>query len=787
MLRIGVKNRRTILVAALLLGLVSLYFFEALAYPFRMISSAHSDIILYISKIWALEFSSFTQYHQIPLWNSYSLLGNTLVGNNVSWLFYPFNLLHLVSSSPYVETLNFIAHFFMLGFFTFLYVRKISGSSVAGVFSAIAITFTGRVLLLPYVGHVFFLGFAYFPLFLYLVELIIEKKHFGYAALLGAAIALQLLGTHIQLFFYSLVVLIAYALFRLAVELRKDRDAGRIAILLGSSFVIFFLLAAFQLLPLLETAQITSRDSDYASLYPTYKFSLISLPTIIFPNILGTPLHDTQFGPPNYWDHNAYFGIVALLLAGLALLYRRNQYTIFFAGLLLFSFLFAIDYFNILPKLPGFNLFRIPSRMLFIGAFAVSVLCGYGATVIQKYRLKDVKAVLVLPMLAIVMILGTVAFMAVGHNVTSFLESSINSRLNSQDITKDTADNYLSKLPVIYGDMKQDMIKATFFLVLSSLVIIPALLAKGRSKSLLLGIILALLLLDLWIFGSPFFDAEHPQEIYVEDEFIQTISKDSSVFRVLDFSDNNPIYSSTAARQGINIIASCDSQNLESEFMYLKAAGLIPEKGSCNLDTSFDQSRIHNPSLVNLMNVKYLISESPVMLNTTFISEEGRRKLYRNNDFREKVFMAYDVRAISSQKIVFENLADNFADYSETILLESSVQLPKLETGNSSVKLEQNSPNIIHIGVSTTSSGFLFLSEGYAPGWSASIDGIESKIYRANGAFMGLFIPEGMHSITFSYFPNSFRIGIIVSAVSAAGIIFFFLFQLLRSHVKRNT
>ncbi|MBN2454035.1 YfhO family protein [Candidatus Woesearchaeota archaeon] len=781
-----VRGKSAVIAAVFLLFLVIAYFLGAVVQPSGMISSPHSDVSAYISRIWFLERASFSDYGQIPLWNPYSLFGNSLVGSNVSWLFYPFNLLHLFSTSPFIETIVFIAHFFMLGIFTFLFVRKISGSRTAGIFSAVAMAFSGRVLLLPYNGHVFFLGIAYLPLFFYLTELLLEKKRLSFAILLGLALTLQFLSTHIQLVFYSLFALAIYWLFRLFSQPDK-KSLRKHSILLLSSLAIFSLLSAFQLLPILETAGISDRGSSDMSFSSSYTFSPASIPTAILPNLLGTPLHETEFGPPNYWEQNAYFGIAVLILAFLAALYARNRHVAFFSFLLIFSFIFAFGPFQ---NLPVFSLFRIPSRMLFIGAFAVSVLCGYGAFVLQKSSIKRVKSALLLPAALLILLAATICFSAMQENVISYLDSSISERQSSGQISEEKAEHYLSKVPIIYSDIRTDLIRATIFLALSSFAIFAILKSKGGNKSLFLLFLLILVIADLWSFGQPFFGVESPDDVFAQDELIEYLKNDESRFRVIDFSGLSPIYLTAAARQGI-VIISYESQNLQSAVRYMGVAlGKEKEERSYNIETSITEEGIENPSLINILNAKYIIAEEhPEKFTAQLVAASGERKLYKNLGSSGEAFVAYQVEALADQESVLDELSDNEADYSRLVLVEASAEkLPEVEQGKSNVTVAKKTPNEIVIDVNSTTPGFLFLSEAYAPGWKAAISGSKARIYRANSAFMGVFIPAGQHSVSFTYFPSAFSAGILISAAALAVILTFAICRLflLRKRLPRN-
>ncbi|MBM3135063.1 MAG: hypothetical protein FJZ89_07250, partial [Chloroflexi bacterium] len=59
------------------------------------------------------------------------------------------------------------------------------------------------------------------------------------------------------------------------------------------------------------------------------------------------------------------------------------------------------------------------------------------------------------------------------------------------------------------------------------------------------------------------------------------------------------------------------------------------------------------------------------------------------------------------------------------------------------------------------------LGDSYFPGWLATVDGKESKIYRADGNFRAVAVPAGEHKVVFKYSPLSFRLGLFTSTMAA--------------------
>jgi uncharacterized membrane protein YfhO len=102
---------------------------------------------------------------------------------------------------------------------------------------------------------------------------------------------------------------------------------------------------------------------------------------------------------------------------------------------------------------------------------------------------------------------------------------------------------------------------------------------------------------------------------------------------------------------------------------------------------------------------------------------------------------------------------------------------------NQQINIFETSHNSIMININSSEKGWLLLADVWYPGWKATIDGRETKIFRADYLFRGIEVPEGNHSIKFQYQPISFIIGGTISAVSL-GILILYVCVYLRRQVS---
>jgi uncharacterized membrane protein YfhO len=76
----------------------------------------------------------------------------------------------------------------------------------------------------------------------------------------------------------------------------------------------------------------------------------------------------------------------------------------------------------------------------------------------------------------------------------------------------------------------------------------------------------------------------------------------------------------------------------------------------------------------------------------------------------------------------------------------------------------------IRLVVSVPSGGYLVLSEVFAPGWSATVDGQPAELLRANAIFRALWVAPGEHQVELRYWPTLLTLGAASSGVAWLGV-----------------
>jgi hypothetical protein len=114
------------------------------------------------------------------------------------------------------------------------------------------------------------------------------------------------------------------------------------------------------------------------------------------------------------------------------------------------------------------------------------------------------------------------------------------------------------------------------------------------------------------------------------------------------------------------------------------------------------------------------------------------------------------------------SLADPAFDPRSTVLLEGDLGAdpdPGSQLDGKAVILEER-PESVRLLVEAPGSGYLVLSDAYAPGWRAHLDGAPVDILKANGMFRAVRVGPGRHEVIMTYLPASVVLGFGTSAAA---------------------
>ncbi len=165
-----------------------------------------------------------------------------------------------------------------------------------------------------------------------------------------------------------------------------------------------------------------------------------------------------------------------------------------------------------------------------------------------------------------------------------------------------------------------------------------------------------------------------------------------------------------------------------------------------------------------LAGVKYVLAkEEEVPDNFTPIAEVGDVTIYEDKD----------VKGIA-------NFYVGKPDAEENIKFEDADKDSKV------TYYEGDADSHLTFDVNASKNGYLYVSVPYEKGWTAKVDGIKTKIKRANTGFSAVEISEGTHKVSMSYLSPWFIPGIIVSVLGIALFVFACVFSSGKKGKKRR-
>ena len=150
-------------------------------------------------------------------------------------------------------------------------------------------------------------------------------------------------------------------------------------------------------------------------------------------------------------------------------------------------------------------------------------------------------------------------------------------------------------------------------------------------------------------------------------------------------------------------------------------------------------------------------------------------QVWENPTAAERAFLAPRVEVVASPEAAMERVADPAVDLKRTVFVEQGGcpgdpafaagapvgQLTRLVVG----------PNTVEIDYDARTTGVLMLSDAYAEGWRARLDGRDVPLLRVNGAFRGVCLEAaGRHRVEFVYRPARWTPALALAGVGAIGL-----------------
>ena len=781
-----------------------------------------SDLLLE-NYAWKTFIVQALQDRQIPLWNPHIFAGVPFLAAGQHSALYPlsipFYLLPLAKAYGYFTVL----HLFLAALFMYVFLRTIGvgrwGSTIAGL----TYSFSGFVIVSVNFPMVI-AAVTWLPLVLAMTELAVRSRErdvgspFPVPYILGGALALgvQFLAGHAEMSYYLLMVTAFYAACRLGVLWWRTRDT-RGTLLLASLLLGMPLLAiglaAVQLVPFLELARVNFREgSATVQEIVGWAFPPRQVITFLIPDFFGNPSHHGYFdlvtrhwvpisrnahgepvntifwGLKNYVEAGSYVGILAILLATIAVLRRRGVHVWLFAGLAVVSFLlsFGIPLYALLYYLlPGYGQLHTPFRWVFPYTVSMAVLAGLGVEALSKgpnaadqSRLQ-VSGPRLLGWLALaagaVGIFGALLILL----VPSLFMPAADHMLALSDLAQASFPDGRAFLSYQW----RNLLLFSLFLFASGGVIAASHLrvrlpGRLRQHQLWKPLALGVLITDLFAIATGFNPAAEPDLAQFTPPSVQFLQQQNELFRIATFDapGEKTFNANVGMYYGLHDIRGYDSMIPKQ---YASFMGLIEKQGELiynRIAPLYRYDSLDSP-LLDLLNVKYVLTTQHIPNPGFTLVYDEEVRIYRNDDCLPRAFVVYEAEVCEDEAQMLSTVAS--LDPRERVVLaeeppEGSLAREAIpgEVSYTEARVTEYAINQVTVEVELSQPGWLILADSYFPGWRAYLqvgDGQERDlhIYRADYNFRAVQLDTGHNVVRFRYSPMSLKLGVYISFMAA--------------------
>ena len=751
----------------------------------------------------------------LPLWNPYIYFGTPLLAGLQIGFFYPLTIIHYILPFDLAFNYYIILHYFLAAVFTYLFVRHLGLSRAGAMISAVAFAFSGYLLSVSNMNTTL-TSVVWLPLALLFWDRYLgikreerpclpagrekegeggKKKAFfsPYFSIIFLILVLSLmfLGGEPTIIYVTGFVLFFWGIVFSKGKINKLKSVP----VLLAAFLAVACLVGIQLLPFLELSALSNRVTMVQ-----YKLvSMRSLPIrevigFIFPYFYGNQIQAGNYSPMllgeilQDWLLSPYLGMIPFVFLIFSFSGKLKKESIFFAiaGLVCLFMAFGSYtpfHYLLYRILPGIAVIRYPIKYIFLTIFAVSVMAGIGYDHVMG---KDQLAKRCLAAFSLIFML-----FGIGYTLSYHFRKEIFFFLKAK---------YAHLPPYFLAVLWHNLlfnINSLFFTAVVALCCAAVLFLRNRGilKNTAFGLaMVGILFFDLF---SNNMSLNYPSSAEVYHKItpnLKAIGERGGISRIFYSAElekhNRSVYGPDFDAALIESLDKLTSDRLVPYHLY-DSFGYE----SIELQEYVDYFRefmyekpFSRMNLIDLTDGKYLADLKPIRAaGLKLIGKQeyfyGKVYLYENPGSIPRPYLVGKYLVAGDKKAAFSAMADHRFDPKKVVVLSED---PKVKTGGSGGRahLIVYRPNEVSVEAETESDGFMVLTDSYYPGWKATVDGKETKIYKADYMFRAVYLKAGKHSVRFIYDPLSLKIGAMFTALGILGLIGYAWYSIRKEKVN---
>lgn len=715
-------------------------------------------------------------------------------------LVYPHNILNAQSLRPACH-----AFLYMLGFYILLLLFGVqSWLSIAG---ALAYGFSSYLFIILVPGHITkAMALGYMPMVVGSIYYTYRKNILTGAALTSLFLGLQLLTNHLQITYYTLLIVLIFGIFELFRVFREKAwkyflnatAALMVAAIIAVGVNITGIWTVYENSPftLRGPSELTHDSEDQTSgLNKTYatqwSYGIEESINLLIPNLKGGAsdilmadrdsktfefLSKTQGGAQNaiqiinsnayfftqYWGEQpgtsgpVYIGAVIVFLFVFGMFFTKGQLRWWLLTVVVFSIVLAwgrnfsglTNFF--LDHFPGYNKFRTVSMILVMAelAFPLLAIVAVGEVLKGEYeRNRFMKSF-------------RYALYSIGGICALFLLFPTLAGLDSPKDTILVEQGAGDLVAAIKEDraslVRLDSLRSLIFVLLTAGLVYLAHLKKIKTGTTISILSLAILI-DLWPVNKRYLNDDN----FVPKRQLKTafqpyqadldIMKDPDPhYRVFDMTAGDPFASSRAS------------------YFHKSLGGYHGAKFRRYQELYDKHIKEGNESVLDMLNTKYLIIAD---------RESGQAMAVPRTTKLGNAWMVKNYKLVENADEEIASLKD--FNPAETMIIDKRFaeyvkEADYTPDSTDMISLTEYRPDRIYYSYSAKSDKLVAFSEIYYPkGWKLYVDDQEVPHFRANYVLRAAVLPAGEHEMRFEFRPNAYYTGNKIAMASSVLMVLF--------------
>ncbi len=729
-----------------------------------------------------------SQWPSVPLWNPYLMAGRPLLADGQSAVFSPFSVPSYLL--PFWKSLAVAAILkLFLGAFGAYVLGRVLGMRFAGALLS-GVVFAFGTFFVVWLAWPLSSVFAFIPWTLAMTELLVRRPGRLTVAGLAAVIGLQFLGGHPESSFHLCFTAVVFFVFRALLHRHRRGLPARALLRPAGAFALALLagaaLAALMLAPfaefVLHSGDLSHRVNAAAGYWPRQYIGALFLH-----DYWGRPtaLDLSPFMQVRGW----YAGAATLTLVAAALIMRRSAERIALVLYAAFCTCMVIGIppvFGIVSSLPGFNAAH-NERLLIYVLLCIALLAGWGLDDLSALRAPPrIARRAVIGASAVLLCVPIVWMLAAGTLDGHELGAGLRVAWGFEHPV--VPPPFVNVLGTVSAKVVRDSALEIWLPFAAGALALVALRLRRRRPlpaGLFAGLMVALIALDLFRANMGFNPAI--PERYAQPPTTGAIRylESRRPQRFIGVSGSNlsqPLPADLAMRFGLYDARGYDFP-VEKRFDALWRRSVAPGLGAFTQPEEFATATPAALRALDLLSVSDLV-EGPLQARLAPPTASGLRVAYKNADAvvyananaLPRVFLVDHQQLVANDSQALDAVTAPGFDRRGVAVSESP--LPGLAQASSasappgaSARLVSYGAQRIEVVADAPGRTLLILTDDYYPGWTVSVDGRASTVQRVDYLLRGVSLPAGRHTIVFRYQPASWRIGLLLSALTLLALL----------------